>query len=106
MASREVSRRIFTVNGNLGFASFGSVWATGVETTALWGICGRGNISLQNYSVHLHVRIGIWNGGEESLGVWMERIFEDILLATEFHHRAKVHNADLVRYELNDRQVV
>ena len=36
----------------------------------------------------------------------MERIGEDLLLVTKLHHGAKIHHADLIRNELDHRQIV
>ena len=77
-----------------------------MEAAALGGICGRGNITLEDDTVHFHVGVGMGNCGEQSLCVGMEGICEDILLGSEFHHTAKVHNTDLIGDVLNYGKVV
>ena len=46
------------------------------------------------------------NSREERLGIGVKGICEYILLVTKLHHRAEVHNAYLIRDELNYRQIV
>ena len=82
------------------------VGATGMEATALGGICGRRNIAAKRYPLHLYAGVGIGYCRKQRLGVGVKRLCEDILLRAELDHRAEVHNADLVGNELNDGEIV
>ena len=96
---------ILVLGCNLGTLR-GGVGATGMEAASARRIRRRGNISLENDSVHLFVGVGVGDRGEERLGVGVKGILEDLLLRTELNHLTEVHNSDFVRDELNYRQIV
>ena len=106
MAGCEVAGLVLLVFGGYVLAYLGCVGATGVEAAALGRISRRGDIALKHYAVHLHIGIRVRNCREESLGIGVEGVGEDVLLVTELNHSTKVHNADLIRDELNYRQIV
>ena len=80
--------------------------ASCVEFTAGGRIGGRRNISFQNKTVHLNVRVRHGNSGKQRLRVWVHRIVEEVFFASEFYHAAEIHDADLVRNMLHNGKVV
>lgn len=106
MAGRAMSGLILLVFGGHVLAYLGCVGATGMEAAALGRIGGRGDIALKHYAVHLYIGIGMRDRREESLGIGVEGVLEDVLLVTELNHSTKIHNAYLIRDELNYRQIV
>ena len=106
MASGEMPLTVFTVLGRDVLTDLLGVGASGVEATASRRICGGGNVAVQHDAVHLNVWVRVRDRREQRPRVRMERMREDVLLAAEFHHRAEVHNADLIRNELDDREIV
>ena len=87
-------------------AHFLGVGTAGMEPAALGWIGRRGDIPLQDDAVHLLIGVGIGDGGEQRLGIRMQRFAEDLLLGTELHHSAQIHDEDLIGNELNDTQIV
>ena len=106
MARSKVSLSVFLILGSALLTLLRRVGATGMEAAARGRIGGRRNIALKHYSVHLYIGIGVRYRRKERLSVGMERIIKNILLVSVLHHRAKVHNSDLVRNEFYDRKIV
>ena len=73
MARHKVARLQLALDGDLLLAAFHAVGAAGVELTALGWIGGGRDAALQHDPVHLHRGIGHRNGGEQSLGVLVDR---------------------------------
>ena len=73
MAGSKVTAFVFLVFGNFSAAFFRSIGATGMETASAGRICRRGNISLESYSIHLFIGVGVGYCGEQSLGVGVQR---------------------------------
>ena len=88
MAGRKVAGLILTIGGRNILTLLSCMRASGVEAATRWGICGGGNIAIQNDSVHLNVGVRIGNRREECFGVRMDGICEDILLVTKLNHRS------------------
>ena len=80
--------------------------ATGMEFTALRRVRGGRNVSLEDNTVELDVGVGYGHGGKERLGIRVKGLGEERLLRSVLHHVAEVHDADLVRNVLDDREVV
>jgi len=106
MANNKVAGLNLALNGLFHLAALHAVGAAGVELAALGGISGRGNGAFQNYAVHLGIGVGNRNCREQSLGIGVERIAEDILGLTVLNKIAQIHNADGIGDMLNNAQVV
>ena len=106
MTSCKVTGLVLRIYGRNVLTLFSSVGTSRMEETALGRISRGGNITLQDDSIHLNVGVRLRDSREERLSVGVQRIVEDILLVTELDHRAKVHNADLIRDKLNYGEVV
>ena len=74
MASSAVAVTVILIFGSLFLTDICCVRATGMEAAALGRICGGGDISFKNDTVHLNVGIGMGNSGEQGLCVRMERL--------------------------------
>lgn len=68
--------------------SFGVINATG------------GVVVGQRNAVLFHHGIGVGDGGQQALGVRMNRVGENLLLRAGFHHVAQMQHADAVGYIL------
>ena len=77
-----------------------------MELTARRGICGGGNIPLENYPVHLHVRVRHRHRRKQCTGIRVEGISEYRGGVALLHHVAEVHDKYSVCYVLDDREVV
>ena len=74
---------------------------------AACGRIGRGrNGALQHDAVHLGRGVRHGDGGEQSLGVGVQRILEDVLGSAVFHQVAQIHNAHGVGDMLHHGQIV
>ena len=87
-------------------ADLGAVLAASMELTALGRLDGAGDIAFQDFGVLVGILIGGGDGVQQSLGVGMEGMCEDLVGIAQLNHVAQVHNADTVGDVLNDRQVV
>lgn len=74
MTSSEMSGLVFLILGTNVLTNFFGVRATRVETATLRRICGRGNISREDYSVHLDVGIGVGYRREKRLCIGVKGI--------------------------------
>ena len=72
MASGAVAVTVVLIFGNLFLTDICCVRATSMEAATLGRICRGGDISLEDYSVHLHVGIGMGDCGEERLRIGMQ----------------------------------
>ena len=77
-----------------------------METAALGGIRRRGNVALQYNTVHFYLGIGMRDCRKKCLCIGVKRICKYILFASEFDHRAEIHNADFIGNELNHLKIV
>ena len=96
VAHDKVSRFHFFLHRNFIFAFFRAVFASGMELASCRRVCRGWDGSLQYNTVHLRFRIRHRNSGEQRLGIWMQRILEDILLIAVFHQVAQVHDTDRI----------
>ena len=90
MASGEVTGLDLPELGTLFTALVGSIGAAGAETAALGCVHGAGQFTLNGNSLILpaQFRIRNGNGGDQSLGIGMQRIFKNLVTGTQFHHAA------------------
>ena len=74
--------------------SFGVINATG------------GVVVGQRDAMLFHHGVGVGDGGQQTLGVRMNRVGENLLLRTGFHHVAQIHHRDAVGDVFDDVQIV
>ena len=87
-------------------ANIHTLAATGVELAALGRIGGRRDIALKDDTLDFGIGIGDRHCREQSLGIGVHRVGEEILLVAELNHIAEIHYADLIGDMLDDGQVV
>jgi hypothetical protein len=87
-------------------ASFGCPWTSGTEPAAFRRVCRTGNVSPKDYSIWFSFRIGDWYSREKSLSVWVNGIFEDVVLRASFNNLAQVHHAYRVTHVFDNAEIV
>ena len=96
----------FSHFGSPVFAYLHALFASGVELASFGRICGRRDIALQDYTVHLVVRIRYGYRGKKSFGIGMEGMGIKAFRIRILNHVTQVHYAYGVGYVLNHRQIV
>ena len=89
VADHEVAGLDLALLRHLGLALLHALGAAGVELAACGGIGGGRNGTLQHNAVHLGRGVRHGDGGEQGLGVGVQRILEDILGGAVFHQVAR-----------------
>ena len=106
MTSDEMSVTHVSELGRDELARTHTLVATSVKFTALWRICRRRYVALQNYSLYLRFGVGNRYRREKCFRVRMHRRIEHLALSAVFHHRAEIHNSDVIGNMLYDGEVV
>jgi hypothetical protein len=71
--------------------------AAGVETATAGRIDRRGNFAFQQKSLPPGKRVGIRDGREQGLGVWVVWLLKNFLHRARLDELAEVHHYDLIR---------
>ncbi len=88
VAGAEVPFLHLPVFGRNARTNFRAMLATGVELATLGRIYGRRYIAFKHYPLHLYVRVRHGHGGEQRLGVGVQRIVEHPVLTAVLHYIA------------------
>ena len=81
--------------------------AAGGKAAAGLGIHGADHLALDDLNLLVaHGDIRLRNGGQQSLGVGMHRLCEQLVGTGELQALAKVHNHDVIRDVLDNAQVM
>src|SRR5215217_3666192 len=89
-------------------AGFGGVRATGPEPATRRGVHRRRHVAFQDHAFALQLDVGVGDGdrGEQSLGVWVQRVAVELIAGRHLYHHAEVHNPHAVGDVLDHREVV
>src|SRR5579885_1025460 len=81
--------------------------ATWMEVTAAGRIDRAGYVALQDNALaaFLNGRIGYRNGGEQRLGIRVQRHLVERLALCQFHHSSQVHHGHAIADMFHDRQI-
>src|SRR5215208_1594516 len=75
-------------------AGFGGVRATGPEPAPRRWVHRRRHVAFQDHAFALQLDVGVGDGdrGEQSLGVWVQRVAVELIAGRHLYHHAEVHN--------------
>ena len=80
--------------------------ATGMKTAASGWVQRAGHVALQDNPLALQRRVRDGDGRHQRLGVWVQRVSEELLALGHLHHLAQVHHCHPVGDVLDHAQVV
>ena len=86
MASDAMSVAVILEYGFFFLTYFHTFTATGMEFTTLGRISRRRNISFEDYTFYLRVRVGYGYRREQRLRIGVHRISANVLFLSVFHH--------------------
>ena len=80
--------------------------AAGSEAALVRKVDGRGDFAAHYNAILGNIKLGDGNGGEQGLGVGVDRITEELLGRSLFYQLPQIHHGDVVCKVVDDGEVV
>ena len=88
------------------FALLGGKWTARMERAARRNVCRAWQITLDKHMLLLNQRIGDRHSGKQGLRVRMQGVSVKVLVGSNLHERAQIHDTDAIGNHLDDSEVV